>query len=165
MCVGGDNGRHGFATEAGDLSELANRRAGAMRNLNHVIAHLRFLGGPAGTQAHHDESGADFTRFAASVLVHLGSRRRHLSFRVVHGSSRRARASLSRIAINSGTRGDTSALASASLRCAKVIPRSSGASTRSSTTLRIWLDRSPWSLSNQERALAPGAVPTEVNIQ
>jgi len=56
-------------------------------------------------------------------------------FRIFHCSSRRASASLSRIPINSGTLGESSDRVSAMLRCARTIPKSSSASTRSNSRL------------------------------
>src|ERR1700722_18970070 len=106
-----------------------------MRNPNHIVANPHLFGCPLGAEAHDDQSGACLALFATSVLVHRGSRREYLCIAVAHLSSLRPRASLSRIAINSATRGDISALASAPLRWSTVIPRSSSASTRSSSIL------------------------------
>src|SRR5487761_1513908 len=78
LSVGGYNSRHRLATEARDLRELADRGAGAMRNSDHVVANPRFLRGPIGTQAHHDESSADLTGFAAPVLFHRRGRGGHV---------------------------------------------------------------------------------------
>src|SRR5271166_2497180 len=75
-----------------------------MRNSNHVVADPRFLGGPLCTEAHYDESGACLALVAAPVLVHRGSRRGDLGAGVAHIPSLSPRASLSRIAISSGSR-------------------------------------------------------------
>lgn len=106
-----------------------------MSNANHVVADPRLLRCPVRTEADHDKSRPDLACLVTPVLVHSGSRRCHLGVAVSHPSSLRLSASLSRIAMSSGTRGDVSALASASLRCASAIPRSLSASTRSSSTL------------------------------
>src|ERR1700683_2455249 len=101
-----------------------------MRNPDHV-AEPYFLGGPLCAESHNDQSGADLALFTPPVPVHRGSRRDSLGIAVTHLSSLRPKASLSRIVINCATRGDISALGSASLRWVNVIPRSSSASTRS----------------------------------
>ena len=86
-------------------------------------------------EADYDEGRAGFAIISTSILVHCHGRRMYIGAGIAHCSSLSPRASLSRIVIRSGTRGDISALASASLRCAKVIPRSSSASIRSSSIL------------------------------
>lgn len=106
-----------------------------MRNSNHVVANLLFLSDSLCAQAHNDKCGTNLAFFSTPVFFHGRSRRGNLRPGVAHDPSLSANASLSRIAISSGTRGDRSILASASLRCANVIPRSSSASIRSNSTL------------------------------
>ena len=50
LCVGGNDGRHGLASETRDLGELTDRRAGIMRNTNHVVANPNFLRSPLSTK-------------------------------------------------------------------------------------------------------------------
>src|SRR6202011_3575348 len=119
-CGGTHDGGYRLAVQPCDLCKLAQRRASAMSDADHVIADKGFLRSSFGAQTHDNQCRADLTVLAASILVHGCDRRRYLSRGVAHDSSRSARASLSRVAISSGTRGETSTLASASLRCAKV---------------------------------------------
>jgi len=87
-----------------------------MRNSNHVVADLLLLGSSVRTQTYDDESGTHLTLITTPEFVHCRNCRGYLSLGVAHDSSLSPRASLSRIAISSGIRGETSTLASASLR-------------------------------------------------
>src|SRR5262249_23300893 len=105
-----------------------------MGDADHVVSDLGLLVHTLGTQADYDERRAHLTLVNAPGLLHRSVGGRDLGVGVAHASSRRAAASLSRTDINNGTRGETAPLASAMLRCARAIPRSSSASTRSSST-------------------------------
>ncbi len=104
---------------------------------DHLVANLRFLGGSFRTESNHYERSANLCLFVTAVPVHCGDGGGHLGLGVAHDSSRRATASLSRIRISNATRGETSPLASASLRRARVIPGRSRASIRPSSSRTI----------------------------
>ena len=145
MCYSSDQSRNCFSDETIAVTVLRPRpEASAIwrieapaRCATRIMSSRipNFLGCPLCAETHHHQSSAGLALFTTPVLVHRGSRREDVGVAVTHLSSLSPRAILSRIAINSATRGDISALASASLRWANVIPRSSSASIRSSSTL------------------------------
>ena len=83
------NGAYRLAIQARDLGQLAERRTGAVRDADHVVADLRFLRRSFGAETDDGESSPDFTGVAAAVLVDGCNSSGHLAVGVAHGSSRR----------------------------------------------------------------------------
>src|SRR5581483_9409449 len=74
-----------------------------MRESDHVAENLRFLGHLLRAQSHHHERSADLSFEAPSVLLHGDVDCTNFDFAVTHVSSRRPRASFSRMAIRRAT--------------------------------------------------------------